>query len=285
MILDEFYILNNGVKIPKLGLGTWLINNKVVASVVKNAIELGYRHIDTAQAYMNEEGVGLGIRESGIKRNELFVTSKVHAGYKTYESAMDSINKSLDRLNIEYIDLMIIHGPQPWLKFRKKERFFDENIEVWRALEDAYKLGKIKAIGVSNFLEDDIQNIIDHCTIKPMINQILLHIGRYDKHLVDYCQKNDILVEAYSPIAHGKALKHKQIIAIAEKYKVTPAQLCIRYVLELNTIALPKSSNIEHMKDNAKVDFIISKSDMEKLNKINRLKYGLLKLFPVYNGK
>lgn len=151
-MLSETYILNNGVKIPKIGLGTWLIDNNKVAEVVKTALDVGYRHIDTAEAYDNEEGVGAGIKVTNIPREEIFVTSKVRAEYKTYSEAADAIDETLHKMGLDYLDLMIIHSPQPWTEFREHEkRYFAENKEVWRALEDAYKAGKLKAIGVSNF--------------------------------------------------------------------------------------------------------------------------------------
>ena len=156
-------------------------------------------------------------------------------------------------MGLDYIDMMIIHSPQPWAEFRVEKRYFEENKEVWRALEDAYTAGKVKAIGVSNFLQDDLENILADCKIKPMVNQILLHISNTNTELIDFCNKNGILVEAYSPIAHGEALKNNDITAMAEKYGVSTAQLCIRYVIQLGTVALPKTGNPAHMKDNANV--------------------------------
>ena len=171
-------ILNDNHKIPTLGLGTWMIDNDRVAQVVKDAIELGYRHIDTAQAYNNEKGVGVGIKESGITRESLFVTTKIAAEHKDYESATKSIDRSLEALGLDYIDLMIIHSPQPWKEWREIDKHFDQgNLEAWRALEDAQKSGKVKSIGVSNFLEKDLENILKNGYVKPAINQILAHIG------------------------------------------------------------------------------------------------------------
>lgn len=188
-------------------------------------------------------------------------------------------------MRLEYLDLLIIHALQPWGKWRKKERFFEENREVWRALEDAYKEKNVRAIGVSNFLVDDLQNIIDHCEIKPMVNQVLCHVGNTPTKLIDFCQKEGIIVEAYSPNAHGKVLKNKELKAIADKYNVSISQLCIRYDVELNAVVLPKTANKEHMISNATVDFTISDEDMKTLKNINSIKYGMLKMFPVYSGK
>lgn len=161
MVLNEKYKLNNGIEIPKLGLGTWMIPDNEVDSAVKSAVKLGYRLIDTAQAYGNESGVGSGIRSCGVSRDEMFVTSKVAAENKTYDSALSSIDESLKKTGLDYLDLMIIHSPQPWAEFRAEKRYFEENKEVWRALEDVCKAGKVKSIGVSNFLADDLQNILD----------------------------------------------------------------------------------------------------------------------------
>ncbi len=286
MILNEFYTLNNGVKIPKLGLGTWMIPDSDAESAVKSATSLGYRHIDTAQAYKNEAGVGKGIRNCGLARDKIFVTSKVAAENKTYESAAKSIDQSLKVMGLDYIDMMIIHSPQPWAEFRGEKRYFDENKAVWKALEDAYKAGKLRAIGVSNFLTDDLQNLLEDCEIKPMVNQILTHITNTPTELIDYCRDNGILAEAYSPIAHGEALKNEYIIKAAEKYGVTPAQLCIGYTLQLGMVSLPKTANPEHMKSNAQIDFTISEEDMNTLKNIEKIKdYGEYSFFPVFSGK
>lgn len=286
MMLNETYTLSNGVKIPKLGLGTWFIDDDKVGDAVKEAVKLGYRLIDTAQAYGNERGVGEGVRNCGLPRNKIFVTSKVAAEAKSYESAAASIDETLSKMGLDYIDMMIIHSPQPWAEFRIEKRYFEENKEVWRALEDAYTAGKIKAIGVSNFLQDDLENILADCKIKPMVNQILLHISNTNTELVDFCNKNGILVEAYSPIAHGEALKNDAITAMAKKYGVSTAQLCIRYVIQLCTVALPKTGNPVHMKDNANVDFEISDEDMKALKEMEHIdNYGEFNVFPVFSGK
>lgn len=170
--------LNNGVEIPQLALGTWLIPDDKVADVVVNAVKMGYRHIDTAQAYGNERGVGEGIRRSGVSREEIFITSKVAAEHKSYESAAKSIDETLAKMELDYIDMMIIHSPQPWAEVNQSEnRYYAENKEVWRAMEDAYKAKKIRTIGISNYLECDVQNILDGCEVKPAVNQVLAHIS------------------------------------------------------------------------------------------------------------
>lgn len=270
-MLKEKYVLSNGVEIPKIGLGTWLIENDRVSDAVSEAIKIGYRHIDTAQAYGNEEGVGQGIKTCGVPREELFITTKVAAEIKSYEEAKASIDESLKKLDVDYIDLVIIHCPQPWSEFRGAKRYFKENIEVWKALEEAYKEGKVKSIGVSNFLIDDLENILNSCEIKPMVNQIHVHIANTPFELIDFCNKNDILVEAYSPIAHGDAVKSKKLKEMADKYNVSVAQLCIRYTLELGLVTLPKTVNKEHMMMNADVDFKISDEDMENLKKLKKI--------------
>lgn len=286
MIFNETYKLLNGVKIPKLGLGTWFIADDKAAEAVKQAVSMGYRHIDTAQAYQNEAGVGEGIQSCGIPREEVFVTSKVAAEAKSYKAAAKSIDESLREMGLNYIDMMIIHSPQPWAQWRGEKRYFEENREVWRALEDAYKAGKLKAIGVSNFLIDDLENLLADCEVKPMVNQILAHIGNTPMELIDFCQEKGILVEAYSPIAHGEALKNDKIIAIANKYSISVAQLCIKYVIELGAVALPKTANPIHMKENAQLDFQISKTDMEILKAIDPIDgYGEFSYFPVFSGR
>lgn len=280
-------ILNNGVEIPQLGLGTWFIDDDKVADAVKAATDLGYRHFDTAQAYGNERGVGEGIRTCGIPREELFVVSKVAAEHKTYEDAKTSIDKTLSDMGLDYLDMMIIHSPQPWVEVNQSDdRYVEGNKAAWKALEEAYKEGKLKAIGVSNFQIGDIESLLETCEIKPMVNQILLHISNTPLELVEYCQKNGIAVEAYSPIAHGEILHQPEIAAMAEKYTVSVPQLCIRYTLQLGAISLPKTGNPEHMKTNAAIDFEISAEDMEILKNFKHIEsYGESSGFPVYGGK
>jgi len=282
-MLEENYTLSNGIEIPKLGLGTWFINDEQVVEAVKEAIKLGYRHIDTAQAYQNEVGVGKGIKESGLDRGELFITTKLAAEIKSYDAAVASIDESLERLGLEYIDLMIIHSPKPWANFQEENRYFDGNLEAWRALEDAYRAGKLKAIGVSNFEREDIENILDNASIKPMVNQVLAHISNTPTELINYCQNSGILVEAYSPIGHGELLKNEEVAALAKKYGVSVPQLGIRYDLQLGLLPLPKTANTAHMKNNADLDFVISEDDMEALLNMEQIKdYGEASVFPVY---
>ena len=279
--------LNNGVKIPQLGLGTWFIDDAKVAEAVRAAAALGYRHFDTAQAYGNERGVGEGIRTCGIPREELFVVSKVAAEFKTYEEAKKSIDETLEKMGLDYLDMMIIHSPQPWVEVNQSEnRYVEGNRAAWRALEDAYKSGKLRAIGVSNFQIGDLESLMEACEIKPMVDQILLHISNTPLELVEYCQKNDIVVEAYSPIAHGEILHQPEIAAMARKYGVTVPQLCIRYTMQLGAVSLPKTANPAHMESNAKVDFTISAEDMETLKHFRHIEsYGESSGFPVYGGK
>lgn len=285
MILQETYTLSNGVKIPKLGLGTWFIPDAQAAEAVRTAVSLGYRHIDTAQAYENEAGVGEGVRTCGLPREQIFVTSKVAAEHKDYDSAARSIDETLEKMGLDYLDMMIIHSPQPWADFRGGD-YAEGNRAAWRALEDAYTAGKLRAIGVSNFRKPDLDNILSDCRVKPMVDQILLHISNTDMGLLDTCRTQDILVEAYSPIAHGEALKNPMIAEMAAKYGVSAAQLCIRYVLELGAVALPKTADPEHMKANAAVDFDITPDDMELLKQAAPIKdYGEFSFFPVFSGK
>ncbi len=286
MILGERFVLSNGVYIPKIGLGTWFMDDETVAKAITQAVAMGYRLIDTAQAYQNEVGVGIGLKNCGVPRSELFVTSKVAAQHKTYEEAAASIDESLEKMGLYYVDLMIIHSPQPWNEWRSDKRYFEENIEVWRALEDAYKQGKVKAIGVSNFLIDDLENLLNSCEIEPMVNQVLTHIGNNPTEIVEYCQSKGILVEAYSPIAHGEAFKNEEIKAMAKKYGVSVAKLCIRFVLDLGLVALPKTANPAHMLDNLEVEFAISQGDMEYLGKVHfGDDYGEFTRFPVFSGR
>lgn len=286
MILNENFTLSNNVQIPKLGLGTWLISDKDVVQAVKDAIALGYRHIDTAQAYANEKGVGEGVRSAGVDRKEIFVTTKLAAEIKSYKEARASIDASLKTLGLDYIDLMIIHSPKPWMEFHSENSFAEGNRQAWRALEEAYSEGKLRSIGVSNFQKSDLENILETCTVKPMVNQILTHITNTPQALIDYCQKNNILVEAYSPVAHGELMKNSTVGDMAKKYEVSIAQLSIRYCLELNLLPLPKTANVAHMKNNADVDFSITEEDLETLKNLEQIRdYGEASMFPVYGGR
>lgn len=286
MVVNETYTLANGVEIPKLGLGTWMIDNEAVVQVVKDALDSGYRHIDTAEAYLNEEGVGHGLKESGVNREDFFVTTKLEGDIKNYEEAVKAIEKSLELLNVDYIDLMIVHSPQPWANFRDGNHYFEGNLEAWRALEEAYEAGKLRAIGVSNFEQADLENLINNGKVKPMVNQVLAHITNVPTDVIKYCQSQDIIVEAYSPIAHGAILDHPVVKEMAEKYKASPAQLSIRYVLQLGTVALPKTTSKDHMKSNADIDFTISEEDMNTLNELPLIEtYGDDQVMPVFSSQ
>lgn len=286
MIFEETYTLANGVKIPKLGLGTWFIPDEKAAQAVCDAVKIGYRHFDTAQAYGNERGVGEGIRTCGISREELFVTTKLAAEVKTYQDAVDAIDGSLKTMGLEYIDLMLIHSPQPWVEFREENRYVEGNREAWRALEEAYRAGKLRAIGISNFEKQDIDSLMEECSIAPMVNQLLVHAGNTPFELIEYSQNKGMVVEAYSPVAHGEILKNPVVQKGAAKYGVSVPQLCIRYTLQLGTLPLPKTANPEHMLDNAQIDFQISDADMDVLKNMEQMKdYGEYSIFPVFGGK
>lgn len=285
-MLNKTVSLANGVEAPVLGLGTWLMDNDEAAAAVEAALKLGYRHVDTAQAYGNEAGVGRGIAASGIAREDVFVTTKVAAEHKDFESAAASIDASLAAAGLDYFDLVIIHSPQPWAKVNQSnDRYLEGNREAWRALEEAYAAGKVRAIGVSNFLEADLENILSSCNVKPMVNQVLAHVGNMPSNLVAWCKERGIVVEAYSPVAHGAVLDSPEIVHIAATYGVSVPQLCIRYCLQLGLIALPKTANPDHMAANANVDFEISAADMDALSALSISDYGEANVFPVYGGK
>ena len=286
MILQETFTLANGVEIPKIGLGTWMISDDSVGEAVEAALALGYRHIDTAQAYENEAGVGRGVRASGLPREQLFVTTKLAAEVKSHDEAVSAIDGSLKALGLDVIDLMLIHSPQPWMEFAGEDRFFEGNREAWRALEEAYEAGKLRAIGVSNFQKVDLENLLGSCRVKPMVNQVLAHIGKTPTELIDFARAQGILTEAYSPIGHGVLLEHEAVGEMAAKYGVSIPQLSIRYALQLGLLPLPKTANPAHMKDNAGVDFTISDEDMEVLKNVPQIEdYGEASVMPVFGGK
>lgn len=285
-IFDETYELNSGIEIPRMALGVWEIPDDQASAAVEAAIKMGYRHIDTAQAYGNERGVGEGVRNSGVSRDKIFVNSKVAAGIKNYDEAKKSIDETLSKMGLDYLDMMIIHNPQPWNEVNQSDdRHFEGNLETWRALEDAVKEGKLRTIGVSSFNEADLDNLIENSNTTPAVNQILCHIAATPLDQIKYSKEKDIVVEAFSPIAHGAAMHDEKIVKMAEKYGVSVPQLCIRYDWQLGTVVLPKSANPAHMKSNSKIDFEISNEDMEILKKIKGLDYGDASVFPVFGGK
>lgn len=283
-IFTDTLTLSNEVTIPQLGLGTWFIEDDKAAQAVRDAIEIGYRNIDTAQAYGNERGVGEGVRTSGVPREDLFVSTKLAAEIKDYDTAVAAIDESLNTMGLDYLDLMLIHAPQPWDDFRGGD-YGKGNRQAWKALEEAYQSGRLRAIGVSNFLEGDLAAITESATVTPHVNQVLAHIGNTPADLIAHCQSKGILVEAYSPIAHGKMLENRDVAAVAEKYGVSVPQLCIRYTLQLGAVSLPKTANPDHMRTNADVDFVISDDDMSTLRGLEQSDYGEFAAFPVYSGK
>lgn len=273
MILNETYKLNNGYEIPKIAFGTWQIDNTAVTNAVKTALSLGYRHIDTAAAYGNEAGIAKAIAESGIAREEIFITTKIPSEIKNYDDAKKSINDSLKNLNTSYIDLMLIHAPKPWEELfgGSDKNYFEENLAVWKAMEEAVEAGQIRSIGVSNFEIADIQNILDHGKIKPVVNQIRVHIGHTPTDVISYCQSNDITIMAFSPNATGKLLGHPVVTEIAKKYHVSVPQLSIRYDYQLGLLPLPRSTNPAHIAENKDIDFTISEEDMKLLSQVEEI--------------
>lgn len=265
-ILSETFTLVNGIKIPKIGFGTWQISNAAVYDAVSVALKTGYRHIDTARAYGNEENVGKAVRDSGLKRDEVFITSKLPAEIKGFKEAHVSFDKTIRNLGLPTLDLFLIHAPWPWNEMGSDHTA--GNIASWKAMEEIYKEGKARSIGVSNFSESDIQAILDHCDIVPMVNQIRLFPGHMQQDLTKFCRNHNILLEAYSPFATGRILNHEALLKIAVKYKVSVAQICIRYLLQKELLPLPKTTHPNRIVENAAVDFVIAETDMEALDSV-----------------
>ena len=252
--------MNNGVKIPLFGLGTYLSESgTIVENAVKTALEVGYRHIDTAKFYFNEESVGKAVRESSIPREEIFVTTKLWNSDHGYEQALEAFEGSLKRLDIDYIDLFLIHWPLEKLRN-----------ETWKALEKVHKEGKCNAIGVSNYTINHLKELLEICEIKPAVNQVEFHPFLFQKNLMDFCRKNEIILEGYSPFAKGQRINDPKLIPIAEKYSKTNAQIIIRWHLQHNVVVIPKSANKNRIKENSEVyDFNISEEDMNYLDSLN----------------
>jgi len=251
--------LNNGLEIPPIGFGTWqiLLNRKTKASVL-HALAAGYRLIDTAKVYGNEKGVGRAMRESGIAREAIFVTTKLWNGEQGYESAIDAFDVSLTRLGLDYIDLYLIHWPVT-----------GKRTESWRALEDIYNVGRAKAIGVSNYTVRHLQEVLDRGSIVPAVNQIEFHPYLYKEQVptLDFCKKHKIIVEAYSPLAHAAKMDEPVILDIAKETGKTYAQVMLRWALQHGTVPLPKSSNPRRIKENIEIfDFELSERQMKKIN-------------------
>ena len=266
-VLDQVFVLKNGVKLPKIGLGTWQVKDGDEAyHAVLAALKNGYRHIDTAEGYRNEESVGKAVRDSGIPRSEIFVTSKLESHIKTYEGALKAFEDTLKALQFDYLDLFLIHAPWPWSEIGKDCR--EGNVQAWKAMEKLYRAGKIRAIGVSNFDPNDIENILKHCEIIPHVNQIGYFIGLDQKKTLEYCETKGIVVEAYSPLGIGYLLSNPVIGEVAKKYDVSPAQICIRYCIQKNTAPLPKSIHEARIIQNTQVDFEIKPEDMVILEEI-----------------
>jgi len=269
-VLSEDFVMSNGVHIPKLGFGTWKTPDDVAPQAVVDALDIGYRHVDTARVYRNEDGVGAGLKQSGVARDQVFVTTKVPSAIKVGADVPGCIDESLRLLGLDYIDLLLIHGPKPWPRQPgdDEKTFFDENAAVWHEMEQAYKQGKLKSIGVSNFEIPDLENLLANCEIAPMVNQIEVRVGFTEAELTAYCQAHNIVVEAYSPIGSGSLLENADIAAVAAKYGVSIAQICIRYTLQKGCVSLPKSIHREFILENTKVDFEISDADMAVLDNI-----------------
>ncbi len=260
MNIESTIKLNNGIEIPILGLGTYLSNpGNETQYACEYALDYGYRHIDTAAFYKNEEDVGKAIRNSRIPRDEIFVTTKLWNADQGYESALKAFDLSMQKLNIDYIDLYLIHWP---LEVKRHDS--------WKALEKIYESDKVRSIGVSNYTIKHLKELLDRFEIVPVVNQIEFSPYLYQKELQDFCESNSIFIEAYTPITRGKKLNDPKLVEIAKHYGKTSAQILIKWALQINTIVLPKSVHKDRIKENADIfDFEISQDDMIKLSEFN----------------
>lgn len=259
--INDCYTLKNGVKIPCIGFGTWQTpNGDEGVNSVLCALEAGYTHIDTAEGYENEESVGAAVKKSGIPREKLFITSKLHNDFHGYENTIFAFEKTLEKLGTDYLDLFLIHWPNP-LKFR--DYWQEANAGTWRAFEELYSAGKIRAIGLSNFRPHHIDELMKTAKIAPMVNQIRLCPGNTQNDVVEYCREREILTEAYSPLGTGKIFAVPEMQALAKKYNRSIAQICVRWSLQMGFLPLPKSVTPERIRENAAVfDFTISDEDI-----------------------
>ena len=265
--LTTTFKLNNGVEMPWVGYGTYKTPVEETESVVSEALEIGYRHIDTAAFYQNEKGVGQAVRKSGISREEIFVTSKVWNSNRGYEKTKKAFEDTMRELDMDYLDLYLIHWPANRKQYGDKAKSI--NAETWRAMEELYMEGRIKAIGLSNFLPHHIDELLETAKIKPMVNQIELHPGWLQPEVVEYCHRNDIVVEAWSPLGRNTILNNETLLDIANKYGKSVAQICLRWVLQHNVVPLPKSVTPSRIKMNTEIfDFILDEKDMRVIDSL-----------------
>ena len=258
----QYVTLANGVKMPILGYGVYQVSNEECERCVLDAISVGYRSIDTAQAYHNEEAVGSAIEKCGVPRDELFLTTKVWISNAGYERAKASIDASLKKLRTDYIDLLLIHQP------------FGDYYGTWRAMEEAYRAGKLRAIGVSNFYPDRLVDLCKFVDIKPMVNQVEYHPLFQQKTLKDYCGRLGIKLQAYSPLMRGEALKPALIQKLADKYNKTPSQIVLRWDIQSGVIPIPKSAHTARMRENISVfDFTLDEADMAQIAALDEGKH------------
>ncbi|GET17643.1 2,5-diketo-D-gluconic acid reductase [Ligilactobacillus agilis] len=262
--------LSNGVTIPGLGYGTYQTPPEDAYRAVTDALAVGYRHIDTAALYGNESGVGQAVKDSGLKREEVFITSKLWNTERGYDKAMAAFEKTLAELGTDYLDLYLIHWPANEKQFGQEAAAL--NLDTWRAFEDLYKAGKIKAIGVSNFMPNHLEALLAQAEIKPMVNQIEVHPGWPQTEAIRYCQRNDILVEAWAPLGEAAALSNPVLAKIAAKYNHTPAQVCLRWEIQQGILPLPKSVHKERMAENTKLfDFELTEDEMDIIGALRNL--------------
>lgn len=261
MSLTDTVTLTNGVEMPRFGLGVWQVEDgSEVVQSVKWALEAGYRAIDTAAAYGNEEGVGQAIKESGLNREDLFITTKVANTEQGYESTLKAFDESLKKLNLDYIDLYLIHWP-----------LHETFVDTWKAIEKLYKEEKVRAIGVCNFHQHHFEKLMESAEFQPMVNQIELHPLLSQEPLREYCASKGIAVEAYSPLGSGKILDNPEIKKIADKYKKSVAQVILRWDWQLGLITIPKSVHQDRIQENADIfDFELSQEDIEFINSLNK---------------
>lgn len=264
-VLQEYFSLSDGSQMPKVGFGTWQVTDAQQAyDATSAALSSGYRHVDTARVYDNEESVGRAVRECGVPRHDLFVATKLPAEIKVHDEALASFEATMEAIGLDYVDLYMIHAPWPWHAIGQDCAV--GNKAVWKALETIYRSGRARAIGVSNFNVADLHVILDDCAIKPMVNQIRFFIGHAQPDVVEFCQSEGIQVTAYSPLATGKILANSEIGAVAERNGKSVAQICIRYCLQKGVAPLPKSTHAERIRQNADVDFEINSEDMARLD-------------------
>ncbi|HKL47589.1 MAG TPA: aldo/keto reductase [Candidatus Izemoplasmatales bacterium] len=266
--MNNYLILKNGYQMPILGLGTYNLDKTLAKELIMKALKLGYRHLETAPIYLNEEAIGQAIKASGVDRHQIFITSKIPPHIKNFQSALRFAEKSMKNLGVDYLDALLINNPVPWGEEGKD--YSKENLEVWQALEKLYADERVGSIGVSNFSVEDLQQLLPYVQVVPHINQLGIFVGHTLDDLRSFCRYHHIIIQGHSPLARGRIFNIHRLHKLANQYGVSPAQIALKYVMEKGVCPIVKASSMEHLKENLRLDFLLSKKSILELDAIKK---------------